>query len=302
MKEGLYMQWQIFITPLIGALIGYVTNKIAVEMLFKPVKPLYIGKFHVPFTPGIIPKEKNRLAKAIGSTVGNDLLTASSIRDTLLSEKIQNLLEEQLEVYLSALKADTTPLDLKLLENIDESAVDKIGNSIKTVVTKKINDGLIDMNIGKIVAKEVLSAVEEKVQGTMIALMLNSSLITQMVDEIENRVNQYVHDNGEEKIGYFVNDEFSKMIKAPVSSYLNGVNTKEIISIIINIYTSSVDKYSNKLIDALNLSLIVEEKIDAMDIMDVEKLVLSIMEKELGAVVNLGAIIGFILGLLNLIF
>ena len=70
----------------------------------------------------------------------------------------------------------------------------------------------------------------------------------------------------------------------------------------MNIYRSSVDKYADKLIDALNLPLIVEEKIDAMDIIEVEKLVLSIMEKELGAVVKLGAVIGFILGLLNLIF
>lgn len=295
------MNWQMIVTPLIGALIGYVTNKIAVEMLFKPLKPLYIGRFHIPFTPGIIPKEKSRLAKAIGSTVGTELLTASSIKKTMLSEKILNLLTEKIEIYISHLKVDITSVDSKLLEHVDGDTLDSLGASIKSTVVKKINDGIMGMNVGEIVAKEVLSAIEEKVKGTMIALMLNSNLVTQMVGEIEIRVNNYVKENGEEKIYSFVNDEFTKMIKSPVSSYLSIIDSSEITKIIINVYISSVENYTDQLINALNLSQIVEEKIEAMDIIEVEKLVLSIMEKELGAVVNLGAIIGFILGLLNLV-
>ena len=39
-----------------------------------------------------------------------------------------------------------------------------------------------------------------------------------------------------------------------------------------------------------------------MDVLELEKLILTIMKKELNALVNLGAIIGFLLGLLNLLF
>ena len=38
-----------------------------------------------------------------------------------------------------------------------------------------------------------------------------------------------------------------------------------------------------------------------MDVREFEKLVLSVMKKELQAVVNLGALIGFVIGLINLI-
>ena len=48
------MQWDIITGPVIGAVIGYVTNLIAVKMLFYPINPVYIGKFRLPFTPGII--------------------------------------------------------------------------------------------------------------------------------------------------------------------------------------------------------------------------------------------------------
>ncbi|MCY1692085.1 DUF445 family protein [Exiguobacterium sp. SL14] len=49
----------------IGALIGAITNHLAIRMLFRPLEPKYIGKFRVPFTPGLIPKRRDELAKEI---------------------------------------------------------------------------------------------------------------------------------------------------------------------------------------------------------------------------------------------
>ena len=49
-------QLTFLLTPLLGSLIGYITNSLAVKMLFRPYRSLYIGKFHIPFTPGMIPK------------------------------------------------------------------------------------------------------------------------------------------------------------------------------------------------------------------------------------------------------
>ena len=51
--------------PLIGAFIGYCTNYIAVKMLFHPYKEVKFLGIKLPFTPGVIPKNKPRLARAI---------------------------------------------------------------------------------------------------------------------------------------------------------------------------------------------------------------------------------------------
>ena len=61
--------------PVIGAVIGYCTNYIAVKMLFYPRKEIRIFGHRLPFTPGAIPKGKPRLAKAIGNIVGKSLVT-----------------------------------------------------------------------------------------------------------------------------------------------------------------------------------------------------------------------------------
>ena len=45
----------------VGAVIGGVTNVIAIRMLFHPFKPYYIFKMRIPFTPGLIPKKEKKL-------------------------------------------------------------------------------------------------------------------------------------------------------------------------------------------------------------------------------------------------
>ena len=71
--------------PVIGAVIGYFTNYIAVKMLFHPYKPVYIGKWRLPFTPGIMPKRKSALAKAVGNAVGKNLFTSEDLKSLLMS-------------------------------------------------------------------------------------------------------------------------------------------------------------------------------------------------------------------------
>ena len=78
------MEWtKILAGPLIGAVIGYCTNYIAVKMLFRPLHPVKVGNWTLPFTPGIIPRGKARLAKALGNAVGEHLLTKEDLEQIL---------------------------------------------------------------------------------------------------------------------------------------------------------------------------------------------------------------------------
>ena len=49
------MDLQVIAAPVIGGIIGLITNGLAIKMLFRPYKEIYIGKFRLPFTPGLIP-------------------------------------------------------------------------------------------------------------------------------------------------------------------------------------------------------------------------------------------------------
>ena len=70
----------------IGALIGGVTNFLAIKMLFRPYNPIYVLGRRLPFTPGLIPKRRDELAEQMGKTVVQHLLTAESIQKKMMTE------------------------------------------------------------------------------------------------------------------------------------------------------------------------------------------------------------------------
>lgn len=296
------MQWNILIGPVLGAVIGLVTNKIAVEMLFHPLNPVYIGKFRLPFTPGIIPKGKARFGKAIGDVVGKNLLNSTVIKDTLLSDEMEQKIDIQLDSVLKKLTLNHTTLEENMYNLLGGATKDRLDTEIVGVLTKEINHKLTTMNLGQILAAEVMAAVQEKIQGTMLAMFIKPALLEPIEDGIKSRINQYIEENGEEKVNSLIQAEYMNLNDQTISSLVSNINANELKQVIINLYHMLVNNYAEELLTALNLSKIVEDKVNAMETKEVEELVLSIMKKELGAVVNLGAVIGFVLGLINILF
>ena len=296
------MQWDIITGPVIGAVIGYVTNLIAVKMLFYPINPVYIGKFRLPFTPGIIPRGKARFAKAIGNVVGNNLLNGASIKDTLLSQDTEVQIDKQLDLIFEKLAADQTSLEVRIQALMGESARTQLEEEVVRTLSEKISSELTAMDLGRVFASEVKAAIQEKVQGTVLAMFVKPAVLEPIEDGIRQRVNVYIDEHGEEKVKDLIQKEYTKLNEETISSLVSHIPAKELKETLLKFYRMLVTDYSDRLLAAINLSKIAEEKVNAMDTKEVEELVLSIMKKELGAVVNLGAVIGLILGLVNLLF
>lgn len=92
---------QYAIPPIAGAIIGYFTNDIAIRMLFRPYQPVYVGKFRLPFTPGLIPLNQSRLALKVSTIVMERLLTPDALQD--LAHRL--LKRERLEAAIQWLLA-----------------------------------------------------------------------------------------------------------------------------------------------------------------------------------------------------
>jgi uncharacterized membrane protein YheB (UPF0754 family) len=73
--------WLYAAPPIAGAIIGYFTNDIAIRMLFRPYKAKYIGKWQIPFTPGVIPRNQARLAQRIADSIMKSLLTPAELEN-----------------------------------------------------------------------------------------------------------------------------------------------------------------------------------------------------------------------------
>lgn len=80
----------------IGAFIGGLTNFIAIKMLFRPLQPIYIGKWQLPFSPGVIPKRRGEIATQLGNLVVNHLLTAEMLKNRWEQYGFRNEIEKAL--------------------------------------------------------------------------------------------------------------------------------------------------------------------------------------------------------------
>ncbi|XWK91429.1 MAG: DUF445 family protein [Phormidium sp.] len=115
--------WLYISPPILGAIIGYFTNDIAIKMLFRPYKAKYIGKRKLPFTPGLIPANQERLAKRISDTIMGSLLTPEELqnlaRRLLETERVQGVILWLLRLALDQLQsADKEDKTVKVIAGI----------------------------------------------------------------------------------------------------------------------------------------------------------------------------------------
>ena len=114
--------WLYVSPPVLGGIIGYFTNDIAIKMLFRPYQAIYIGGRRVPFTPGLIPRNQERLAKNVSETIMGSLLTPEELqnlaRRLLQTERIQGAILWLLQMALDQVKSDKEQKTAKIVAGI----------------------------------------------------------------------------------------------------------------------------------------------------------------------------------------
>jgi len=117
--------------PLVGAFIGYVTNLVAIKMLFRPLKKVRLFGFDLPFTPGIFPKERHKLAESIGRMVEQELLTPGVLRERLAREEVREKIGTTLSDYTDQMLA--RPLSYWLEERPGDFPIKEILKNFFTI-------------------------------------------------------------------------------------------------------------------------------------------------------------------------
>lgn len=121
--------------PVAGGIIGYFTNDIAIKMLFRPYRAIYIGKRQLPFTPGLIPRNQERLAKRVSDTVMGSLLTPQELqnlaRRLLQPERVQGAILWLLQSALDQVRLDKEQKTAKIVAGILR---DLLGESLPRLI------------------------------------------------------------------------------------------------------------------------------------------------------------------------
>lgn len=276
--------------PLTGAVIGYFTNYIAVKMLFHPHTEKRIFGKRLPFTPGVIPKNKPRLAHAIGEAVANVLLTKQDIAGLITGDTMDKA--GTALVTGSGLFGDESLEDFARRMGVEDTSTERL----EQFLTDKVWESIRGMDVGTVVAQKTQEIVQSK---PMLALLPVDSIIK----SITVKVDEYVaSEDCRDKVAAAIHGKVEELKQAPTGETLASLGLTETAAegYISSILQKLADTCVEPLLSYLNISQMIEDKINAMDIQMFEDLVMSVMKTELNAIVNLGFFIGLIIGVVNI--
>ncbi|KUO62897.1 MAG: hypothetical protein APF84_13115 [Gracilibacter sp. BRH_c7a] len=285
--------------PAIGALIGYATNYLAVKMLFRPLHPIKIGSFRLPFTPGIFPKRKEQLAKALGQAVGNNLVTGEDLGNLFLTEAMKGkVVTEIMDLFFTGQES----LKTLLADHCRQEDYLRGKAQLEEVLCEKIASGISRLDLKELIVKESSRIIREKTAGTMLAVMANDKLIASVTVPMAEKMEAYFKENGSDIVRSVIKSEIERLENRPLGELVLdiGLDRERLSELVDKVYTGFIRYKVAGYLRQLDIAGIVEQKVNAMDVREIEELVLSVMKRELNAIVNLGALVGLVIGTLHI--
>ena len=283
---------KIIMPVIIGGVIGYFTNYIAIKMLFHPYKEIRFGKFKLPFTPGIIPKNQGRMAGSVGNAVSSQLFTSDDIISNIINEKTKKEITEKItdmmftsEISLSTALKEEDIENNEFVLNISDKVSNKICFKLLETDMKPVIRGVLN-NISK----------ERKMIASVISLMPTIDF------KIEEGIKQYVEENGQEFLSNHIVDMMKDIYAKPLNEAVEemGLEREKVLDIVGKGFDILAVKIAEELPKRIDIGKIITEKINAFEVSQLEELLMQVMKNELQAVINLGAVLGAIIGAVNI--
>lgn len=155
----------------IGAVIGAATNHLAIKMLFRPYKPYYLFGKQLPFTPGLIPKRRDEVAKQVGVMVMEHLLTPEGIQKRFeSSESKQEILRTvhryidkganmEITVFSLLEKFGVTEADIKADEWLHQWSDQKLASLLETYNQQTLSE-LLPVEVENKISSKIPDAAD----------------------------------------------------------------------------------------------------------------------------------------------
>ncbi len=293
--------------PLLGALIGYVTNYIAVRMLFWPYKEKRIGRLRLPFTPGIIPKRQPAIAAAVGAAVSRNLFTGEDLKELLLEEKTEARLVERVTAWVETspdMEEPRRTMEELALSVVSPEQYEALRADLTSLIADRLVAGAEKLDIEKIIMEEGSRFISERkllmrfILGKQIALKEEQQ--QKLLEGIGMSIRIAIREKGREKLRPVIRQQIDEFLAHPPTRPEGLGDEDALRNTIRTIYRMIVGGVGDHFSEMLDIASVVENKILSMEPRELEALVLSVMRRELRAIVSLGALLGFLLGLLTL--
>jgi uncharacterized membrane protein YheB (UPF0754 family) len=300
------------VPPVIGAAIGFVTNVIAIKMLFRPLREIRVFGIRLPFTPGILPRQRGELAQSIGSMVERELFTPDILRQRLDREDVR-----------AKIKGMVSELTGKVLSSAPGSLLGEENGFFLDRVEQKAQEqypAAASALVNYLRRPEIHREMESRGHVFLRAAIMKLNVFQRFFisvaqyDSTLSRQMPLIIDDLIDTIGSLLEDPAIKnKLLSAVKNYLQGLlgNREKSIGEILGVGNDDkqkMDEYLSgkllsvlneqieKLLETINVKNMVSERIDSLDMIRVERIILDVMANNFKWIDIFGAILGFFIG------
>ncbi|EYE89415.1 hypothetical protein Q428_02875 [Fervidicella metallireducens AeB] len=230
-----------FLVPVvIGAVIGYITNWLAIKMLFRPYEEKRIFGIKIPFTPGLIPKERFRIARSVGETVGTHLLSSDMLAEALQSEGVNKHIRVWIHEKIASIKESNLTI---------EEQLKKVSGDDYEKIRALVNDKTSDYIYNLLKKEEFQRLLSENLKGSFensYDEFLKGDKLSHLKDKISDFIGETTSSgNLSEKIEMVILDKVKDL-------ELDERNINEVIpSVVINTAKVYIYNHSGEITEAI---------------------------------------------------
>ncbi|MDB9447978.1 DUF445 domain-containing protein [Anabaena sp. CS-542/02] len=199
--------WFYLLPPLLGGTIGYFTNDLAIKMLFRPYRAIYIAGRKLPFTPGLIPSNQERLAQKISNTIMGSLLTPTELqnlaRRLLQTERVQSAILWLLQLAITQIKEEKNDKSATIVAGILRDLLGESLPRLLKVLARR--EDFLEAQINQIFDQVLLELQLSEEQSTRLAdwllqVVLPPDVLRQVIiDFLTDRTIQTIDESFREK-------------------------------------------------------------------------------------------------------
>lgn len=183
----------------------------------------------------------------------------------------------------------------------------EVGKNVAHIVVENVVDKMKAMD-----PTEILSGLAGGLGGikAAAATMFGGSILGKFFSLLRepaenilaNNINGMLQKNGAEIVSNMIGNEAQTFMNTPMAKLFDGKDEqiKQIVNTVESVYRAIILEHLPRILESVDIAKIVRERINEMDVNETEKLIFQVMDKELKAIVWLGALLGMIMGTINL--
>jgi uncharacterized membrane-anchored protein YjiN (DUF445 family) len=281
------------VPPLAGAFIGFLTNVLAIRMLFRPLRELRIFGIRLPFTPGILPRERHRLADSIGQMVERELLTPEILRERFASREFREKFRRELIVYAGRFPALFKQLAEKTYPQAWQGLIEFLQEPEIHAGLEAQGHAFIDNTVFMLPPLQRFLVTSGQFDRSL------HDKMPEIIDELIQRLEILGSDDGlRERLLFSIAD---KLFNGGAFNAAAGEEGGLEDWIIEKLFTA-LESRAESILKAIDVRNMVSRRIDSLDMLQVEGIILDVMADQFKWIDIFGGILGFCIGLFQVLF